>query len=516
MTRAAETRTTARPVLASTLSLALALAGCASDVDKAGGAKAADPVVLHMVNALGGEELQPFVDAVDRLSRGAVTVELENLWHSGDVQSEADLVAHVRSGGSVLGVVPARVWAALGVHSFDALSAPFAIDSLALQQRVLEDEIAATMLDGITDLGLEGVGVLPGPMRKPFGISRRLVAPSDYQGARIAISPSDVAASTITALGGTSTASSYQGAPLEGFDGSEQQVASIAGNGYERAPAGPRRSVTANVSLWPRPLVVFGDADALDELTDAQRAVLRAAAQQAVAPMTEAAGRVEQETVETLCRGGSLDFVSATPDQLSALRTATEPVRLRLRGDPTTLGALNRIEALRSQDAPVSAQEAPACEAPAAPATARVRGPLDGVWEVTTTAEDLRATGTPEQDIVPGNYGRIITVIDRGRYASALRTSDLCGWEYGKWTQDGQRVTLDVLSGYASDGPAGKPGAQYTFDWSLYREALTFSAVEGAVSPEPLLAKPWTRTSRTPSLDAFDDDCTPPPEALPE
>ena len=47
---------------------------------------------------------------------------------------------------------------------------------------------------------------------------------------------------------------------IEGYDGVEQQIAAIAGNGYDQIAS----HLTANVALWPRPVVLFANPKVLD------------------------------------------------------------------------------------------------------------------------------------------------------------------------------------------------------------------------------------------------------------
>lgn len=188
------------PAAYAALSLCLAAAGCASTVNKAGGTPAPDTVVLTMLNPGGGNELGPFIAAVDRLSGGTLRIDLESRWHAGQLTAEADVVREVRAGTAPLGLAPVRTWNGVGVRSFDALIAPFAVDSLALEQRVLDSDLVETMLRGTAAIGLTGVGVLPGPMRKPVGVTHELVGPADYRGRTLAISASVVATRTLRAL----------------------------------------------------------------------------------------------------------------------------------------------------------------------------------------------------------------------------------------------------------------------------------------------------------------------------
>src|SRR5207244_6643586 len=116
---------------------------------------------------------------------------------------ESKTIDAVRRGQADLGAVGARVWDAFGVKSFRALVAPFLVDSLALEQRVLAGPLAARMLAGLDRAGVVGLAVLPGPLRRPLGLSRRLVGPADYRRATIAIRLGGVARATFRALGAT-------------------------------------------------------------------------------------------------------------------------------------------------------------------------------------------------------------------------------------------------------------------------------------------------------------------------
>jgi len=73
---------------------------------------------------------------------------------------------------------------------------------------------------GDEDLGLVGIAVVPGELRRPLGLSRALVHPADYRGARIGIRPAGVADATFDAL--RADAEGFPATPegLVGFDGS--------------------------------------------------------------------------------------------------------------------------------------------------------------------------------------------------------------------------------------------------------------------------------------------------------
>jgi TRAP-type transport system periplasmic protein len=274
--------------LRATVGVALMLSGCAA-VDRAGNEPAAETVTLTAVDPVGVEEIQPYLRAVEKLSGGTVRIDVESEWHVGDSDSEKDAVEEARQGSVDLAFVPVRAWSDLDVHSFDALIAPLVVDSHALEREVLAGELPSQMLDGVAPLGLTGLGILPGPMRKPVGVSRALLAPADYQQARIGISDSAVAVKFLGALGATATPLSFFGQPIASYDGIEQQVASVEGNGYDDVAT----SIAANVNLWPRPISVVANTDAIEPLTDEQRDALQAAARRAAGSSARVARRLD-------------------------------------------------------------------------------------------------------------------------------------------------------------------------------------------------------------------------------
>lgn len=510
------TRNRVTASLCGALSLALVLAGCAVSSDKAGGTQPSEPVVLTMPSPTGGVEAQPFVDEVARLSKGLLRIDLQSGWHRGDLTKEADVIRYVQGGKAPLGIAPARAFHDAGVRGFDALIAPLEVDSYALQQRILQSDLVDPMLHGTAALGLEGFGVLPGPMRKPVGTTRLLLGPADYRDATIGMSSSAVAARALQVLGATPVPSGFEGAPIGQFAGIELQIASVDGNQYD----GVATSITANVNLWPRPLVLFANAKAFSQLSPANQDILRRAAQTAIPVTLRAQVTDEKETLGNLCRRGKIRFVTASQSQLDQLHRQLTPVDSWLQQDPVTKQSLARIRSLHAEGNLVGpAEPAPSCSGvTGTTATPGLGGhaPLDGVYEVTTTAQDLAAAGAQPDEVVPENYGTTVLVVDRGRFASTQENSQACTWTYGTWAVNGQQVKMTFTDGggLAPSGAVDKPGEVFDFGWSLYRDTLTFTAVPGSISPTPFRALPWRRISTAPTSDRFSKRCPPPAVAL--
>lgn len=474
----------------------LLLAGCGSGgADKAGGKAAKDVRVLTLANSAGDEEhLGPFAAAVTRLSGGTLRLDVKHNWRDGEPDFEAGLIRDVRAGKADLG------WA--GSRAFDegggvlaALHAPLLIDSYAHERAVLESPLMAPMLDGLETLDLVGLGVLPGPLRKPLGVSP-LVRPTDFRGATIAFQASRVAEQTLKALGARG-GTIFTGESIDAYDGVEQHVQAILSGGYDKTAS----YLTANVNLWPRPEVVFANPKALAALDDRQRRALQEAARAALVPTLELHQQREAETAASLCRRG-VTFATASPADLAALERAVRPVYERLDRDPHVKAAIERIRALRTEvDSPPSA---PTCShAQSEPEGERT--PIDGVYLLSATRSELaeavaKSTADTVVPVLAENYGRHRFVLSRGRMRYTWSNGSYRSWNTATYTVKGNTFEFTVTDhgGDAPNGAEERPGEVYTYRWSLYRDRLTLEPVKGKVSLVNFSVNAWRRVGDVP------------------
>jgi TRAP-type C4-dicarboxylate transport system substrate-binding protein len=507
-------RSGTRLVMAVAVVTLLGVAGCSGGTDKAGGRKPVPTVVLHVLYTFDPVEVRAFVDKVAELSGGALRLARDEKWGLDSTISEAETIRAVQAGGADLAIVPARAWHDLGVRSFDALIAPLAVDTMTLQAKVLSSDLPGWMLAGVTPLGLTGIGILPGPMRKPAGITRSLLGPSDYRRTTIGFNRSAVADHSLRALGATPVVSAFRGADIARFDGVEQQVASVAGNPYERTV----RSITGNVNLWPRPLVVVANAKGLQRLSAEQVSWLRSAGREAVGGVAQTQLGLETEGLGQLCRRGGLHLVSATAGQIGQLRSAFEPVHAWLREDRQTSRFLDEIAALRAGGVRPFPQESLTCAGvtPAGDTTTSASSPpsapFDGTYQMVTTEQEARES---DPNPSPENWGDWIFIFGRGRFAITQENAAACTWGYGTYVVTEQRVEWRFIDGggIAPTGAQNKPGEDFLFGWSRYHDTMMLTPVAGAISPQNFWAKPWHRLSATPSGSYLSKRCPPPAEA---
>ena len=179
-------------------------------LDKAGGPIAPAPVNLRMANT-GGEAVDPFLERVANASSGALTLSADPELLRPTLTNEPDALRAAQSGRADIAIVPTRSFDQVGVTSFDALMDPMLVDSLSLQAKVLADPVTSDMLAALEPVGLVGIGMLMGPIRLPSGITRRLLGPSTYAGARVATNPSRISELALRTLGAVPVESAFAG-----------------------------------------------------------------------------------------------------------------------------------------------------------------------------------------------------------------------------------------------------------------------------------------------------------------
>src|SRR5262249_52356446 len=135
-----------------------------------------------------------------------------------------------------------------------------------------------------------------------------------------------------------------------------------------------------------------------------------------------------------LCRAGRLRFVTATGEDLAALRNAVQPVYDDLERDPATRAAIAAIEQIKRRS-PSPPDILPRCGKQVSRANDVVT-PFDGVWRMDTKYGDDPTDQTPMAE----NYGTYIFVFAHGRFAFNQEYQGACTWGYGTFVVTGHHV----------------------------------------------------------------------------
>ncbi|MER6289390.1 TRAP transporter substrate-binding protein [Streptomyces sviceus] len=345
--------TTVGAALSAAVGLILLAAGCSgtasagNPANNTQGGGTGGPVVLSLATPMGAsDEFRAFLRNVSTMSHHSLRISAEfNAHHEEGPDFEEQLLDDVQSGRVDLAALGSRVFDIRRAPALGALTAPLLINSFDAEEKVLGAPVAKRMIREVDGGGLTGVGLLPGSLRRPFGAGTPLLGPVDYKGRTIGIQESKVADSTVRALGATPQWFGA-GSSVDAFDGFEQQLVSVNGSHYDEAGM----IGTANVVLWPRPIVLVANTKALARLGEDQRELLQDAARQAVHGAGADLREQEHKALESLCARGQ-KFAAANPDQLTALRKAVQPVYDQLSRDRRTKEYLDTVTAL-VRDAP--------------------------------------------------------------------------------------------------------------------------------------------------------------------
>ncbi len=444
------------------LLLAALCVSCAADAgDRSGGSGPLRTLVLANNDAglEGAPAVARFVERLQKLSGGRVRVDVQSSWGGGS--DEAGVIRAVGSGEADLGWAGTRAFDTVGVDSFRPLHAPLLVGSYAAEAALVQSSLAPELLASLAPLGVTGLALAADQLRVPASKARPLLDLADLQGLTVRTAASEVQQDGLRALGALPAVSTGSPAQLADLDAVETMWWTYANGLYADMPF-----VTRNAALWPRSLAVFANTELLDGLDEQHRGWISEAAQDAASWSSAHAGDRDAEQIRRACEAGAR-VATATPEQLTALRAAAEPVYEALSADPSTARVLERVQALVDGIEPRPLPELPegcayrpgeelerpaqvqALTGPGAP------GDLpQGVYRYALRREQLLADGQSEQD-ADGNAGVFTFTLRAGswRYeqqpavpGNAVSLMTTCeGW----YTARGDTVSFTTTTTYA-------------------------------------------------------------------
>jgi C4-dicarboxylate-binding protein DctP len=450
------------------------VAGCGSNgSDKAGGLS--NTVELRIAAHKIDYFAKLFTDEVRRLSDGRI--EIEFIPGRGDDDPPDGLVRYaraVRDGRYDLAVIETPAWNALGVHSFEALEAPFLVDSEPLLKAVLASPLADRMLAGLRAQHVVGLSLAGFWLQHPVGDAGPLRAPSDFRGKRIIVPVSRVNDALMKALGATPVHLS--------FTQQQRALARHEIDGQEMpAFARPNVWLTANATLSATALSVVANERRFDRLNEQQQRILRTAAAHAARRIAAVlAHNSEAKLVAGHCARGHV--VLATRAELAAFQQAVDPVYAQLERDPQVKDTIAAIRELKRRAPPARTPQIPArCSRQSAATNGPARDPsfLDGTYRWRITREGARRLGADLHDPVVGKIG-----------SATLR---------------GGRLVLDVSDGGHSTGTYKVYADRIAFSMFGYTNTFWFKrSADGTLDLTAVLpmdlgdrlvmsSSPWTR-----------------------
>ena len=472
-------------IMAMMIGLASVLLACQATpaADRAGGAPA--PTTLTLITGEGDpSEVQPFVNAVERLTDGSLDIDVKTDWRRGEADYESGIIQDVIDGKADLGVAGVRAFDTepIGVTAFQGFLAPLLISTYDLQDRVLGGAAADATLAALKPLGLAGIGFDPGPLRRPLGITRHLTSVADFEGASFGAREGGVTTATLEALGGTAT--TFVPDHESGLDGIEAHLILIAHAGYDEGAD----SLASDIVLWPRVSVLFANAAAFDRLDPEQQATLRQAAKDVRAERQQEILWEEDEGLATLCRRG-IQLTAVGVSAIEELRRAVAPVHDAIAQDPLAAAVMDDARRLAAT-APGPAPALACAEAVVSPKPSSAASPsrLEGAWEACVTWDDLLAAGADAGENNPDNIGCFVLRFEGDRF-----------WVYRPGSKPGSRGATFNADGTFEIGKADQSitfnldnGERFDYVWSLFEETLSFKKT--SFGPTALVVKPFARS----------------------
>jgi len=336
------------------LGLGLGLAACGSSSssgsagsDTTGGSSAETTLNIGYVTTPQhpyGLALQKFADQVKTDSGGKLAINLLPTYGGGNDLTLLDDV----SGGTVDGgSISSAVWDGKGVTSFEALQMPFLISNYAIEAAVLNSPTAAEMLKGTDKVGIHGLAIHEGGLRKPLSAGACLKNPSDFKGVKIRSVESPVLTDGLKALGANPTPLPLSDVYLALKQGTVNAMEANLGLIYTQKFYEVTKCVTGNVNLWPFPTVLGINQDKWDSLSaDDQKVLTDAAAKlddESIAILTDPTSTL----VADICKTG-LKFGTATPADQTALADAVKGVYAKYTANEPTKGFVAAIQKIKA------------------------------------------------------------------------------------------------------------------------------------------------------------------------
>ena len=307
----------------------------------------------------------------------------------------------VRAGRVDVAIVPARVFDLAGVESLQALQAPFRFTSTEQADALLDDPVAAQMLEPLRSLGVTGLTLTFDALRTVIGYQAPLTGAEDFSGKVVAARPSRATDDALAALGahvsravGGDFLDAVHRSSLVGLEDSINQP-----NG--EIPGW----VVGNALLSFKADVIVVNSNVWLGLDSSQQASLQRAASETMEwSRSDMSHHLDlAAAARAICADGMGDVVLASDDDLRSLRTATRAVVEAMQRDPVTRAALARIDTLGTslgltrQAEPCTRDDRPSSGLEPWPARGD-QSLLNGTWRVVVDEDVLLAAGVSPTD----------------------------------------------------------------------------------------------------------------------
>jgi len=303
-----------------------------------------------------GLALAQFAAQVDASSGGKLKIKLLPTYGGGN---DLTLLNDLKGNTVNMGSVSASIWDTEGVTSFQALQMPFLITNYTLEKKVLDSPIQGQMLAGTQTLGLHGLAIHEGGLRKPVSTGACVTTLAGFSGKKMRVAPGTLLVDGISALGAVPTplalSDVYLALKTGEVTGMEANYGLIYTNKYYEVA----KCVTGNVNLWPFPTVLSINNTTWKGLSSQEQGWINSAAaklgDESIAIVADPASPLVKE----LCATG-FKIGKASASALTDMRNAENGVYTKYTGTQPTGNFVTQIEAMKATVTPPTPAPLPA------------------------------------------------------------------------------------------------------------------------------------------------------------
>jgi len=263
-----------------------------------------------------------------------------------------------------MGSVSASIWDTEGVTSFQALQMPFLITNYTLEKKVLDSSIEPSMLTGTQKLGLHGLAIHEGGLRKPVSTGACITTLANFKGDKMRVAPGVLLTDSIAALGAVPVPMALSDVYLSLKTGVVSALEANYGLVYTNKFYEVSKCITGNVNLWPFPTVLSINNTTWNSLTSQEQGWINTAAAKLPDESIAIVANPASPLVKELCATG-FKIGKASASALTDMRNAENGVYAKYTATSPTGSYVSQIESIKATVTPPTPAPLPAgCAAP--------------------------------------------------------------------------------------------------------------------------------------------------------
>ena len=298
-----------------------------------------------------GLALAEFASQVQSASGGKLKIKLLPVYSGGN---DINLLNDLKGGAVDMGSVSAVVWDTEGVNSFEALQMPFLITNYKLEGAVLASPIQQEMLAGTAALGLHGLAIHEGGLRKPLSAGACIKTAAGFNGLKVRVPPGALITDSIAALGAAPTPLPVSDVYLALKQGTVNAMEANYGLVYTNKYYEVAKCITGNVNFWPFPTVLSMNNKTWKGLSSAEQGWVATAANKLSAESLTIVSNPASPLVPNLCKAG-LKIATATKAELAAMAASVQSVYTKYDAHTPTGTFVSQIKQIKAAMPPAAA-----------------------------------------------------------------------------------------------------------------------------------------------------------------